>query len=180
MSCPPPEILQADIASSLKSTITTPNESRSPQVANRSLHSHRASYLSPNAAMSTQSFYSTTTSSPPHSLDELPKYYATSHLTISSTRVDRSPHRSIGSPYSAFFPSPATTSINVNSMVNISSSQIKVGWLEATLLVRKGKKHLSRIQKLVKRGRGMGGTERSEIVAMLGDAVEMTRYVASI
>jgi len=65
-------------------------------------------------------------------------------------------------------------------MVNISSSQIKVGWLEATLLIRKGKKHLSRIQKLVKRGRGMGGTERSEIVAMLGDAVEMTRYVASI
>ncbi|KIJ52738.1 hypothetical protein M422DRAFT_25810 [Sphaerobolus stellatus SS14] len=110
------------------------------------------------------------------------------------------PERSVWSPYSTFFPSPSTSSINDSPIEHSDSppagskgkkSKTKAGWLEGTMLVRKGKAYVSKLKKLQKNmrveiakpssssgGYGrmmMGAEERKDAIRIVADAIEMTR-----
>lgn len=58
------------------------------------------------------------------------------------------------------------------------SSRMKVKWLEAALLVRRGKNHLAKLKKRQKNETKLDDQDRNDILRIIADALEMARYIA--
>ncbi|GJJ08141.1 hypothetical protein Clacol_002349 [Clathrus columnatus] len=109
---------------------------------------------------------------------------------------DGGPIRSVWSPYTSFLPSIYTGVSSEGPVSTSRSPTIKNKWIESTTLAQRARSHLSRLKKWKKRaittvienssskrgkeGAQIGTVERTIVIGMISDALEMARSCYSV